>query len=279
MLSPDLRTSSGNCAGRLKDKVALITGGGSGQGQAVSLLFASAGATVLTCDLNETGLAETVSLGTELGVTIGTTIADVSSEDQMAHWVGRAAEDHGGIDILYNNAGGVHFAPFSEMSLFQWRETMRLELDVVFIPTKAVWPHLIARGGGSIINIASVSGMGACEVVGASAHAAGKGGVIAFTRQTALEGAPHWIRVNSISPGPIITPANEGWLAENKTYREAFNGWPALARSGRPVDVAFAGLFLASDESMFITGVNLPVDGGTSSKFGIIQRTQAASAH
>ena len=179
-----------------------------------------------------------------------------------------AVARHGGIDVLYNNGAGVHMVPFAEMTLQQWQETLHWELDVVFIPTKAAWPHLIARGGGSIINIASASGMRGSEFLGAAAHAAGKSGVIGFTRQLALEGAPHWIRVNAISPGPIVTPATQGFYEGSAEFRHHFDGWPLLARTGRPLDVAYLGLFLASDESTFMTGVNIPVDGGWTCKGG-----------
>jgi NAD(P)-dependent dehydrogenase (short-subunit alcohol dehydrogenase family) len=126
----------------------------------------------------------------------------------------------------------------------------------------------MVKQGGSIINIASVSGMRATEFLGAAAHAAGKSGVIGFTRQLALEGAPYWIRANSISPGPIVTPVTEPILGTNKPFSDCFHGWPLLSRVGRPADVAYAGLFLASNESSFITGANLTVDGGWAVKGG-----------
>jgi NAD(P)-dependent dehydrogenase (short-subunit alcohol dehydrogenase family) len=159
-------------------------------------------------------------------------------------------------------------APFAEMTFEQWRETIRLELDVIFAPTKAVWPHMIAQNGGSIINIASGAGMRAAEGTGTAAHAAGKGGVIAVTRQLAIEGAPHWIRVNSISPGPIMTPNVRKIYETNPAFQRLFDSSTALSRHGFPIDIAYAGLFLASDESLFVTGINLPVDGGSTSKIG-----------
>ena len=264
----DSRFSKGPVAGRLAGKTALVTGAGGGQGQSVALLFARAGATVIGSDIGDAGVAATAELARQQGLGITMDCVDASDEDAVDLWVADAAERHGGIDILYNNAAHTHFAPFAEMTVTQWRETLRLELDVVFLPTRAVWPHMIARGGGSIINIASVSGMRASEDLGAAAHAAGKGGVIGFTRQLAMEGAPHWIRVNTISPGPILTTVTEIMSNENQAFRERFNGWPMLGRTGRPIDVAYAGLFLASDESTFVTGANLTVDGGWSGKGG-----------
>jgi meso-butanediol dehydrogenase / (S,S)-butanediol dehydrogenase / diacetyl reductase len=270
--------SKGNPAGRLEGKVALITGAGSGQGRETALLFAAAGAAVFASDVNEQGVAETAAMGARAGFDIVATKADATSEKDVAVWVGRAVEEYGGVDILYNNGAGVHMAPFAELTLHQWRETLRLELDVVFVPTKAVWPLMIARGGGSIINIASTAGMRADEGVGIAAHAAGKGGVIAVTRQLSLEGAPHWIRVNSISPGPIMTPGSQQFYDNSARIRGLFDGWPSLGRPGRPIEVAYAGLFLASDESCFITGINLPVDGGATSKAGVPLRQTGLTA-
>jgi len=268
MIDLQSRFSKGIVGGRLAGKVVLVTGAASGQGQAVALLFAEAGATVIASDINAQGLEGTATLAKQRGVSVELSMVDAADPDGTSRWVDAAAAAHGGIDVLYNNGAGVHMVPFADMTLQQWHETLRWELDVVFIPTKAAWPHLTRRGGGSVINIASVSGMRGSEFLGAAAHAAGKGGVLGFTRQLALEGAPHWIRVNAISPGPIVTPTTQGLYDVSSEFRHHFDGWPLVARTGRPIDVAYAGLFLASEESAFITGVNLPVDGGWSCKGG-----------
>lgn len=260
--------SRGPVEGRLKDKVAVVTGAGGGQGQAAALLFAQAGAIVIASDLNPKGIEATQAIARENNLNLTISQVDAADEQAVTQWLDDAAKQFGGLDILYNNAAHTHFAPFGEMTLHQWRETMRLELDIVFIPTRAIWPHLVARGGGSIINIASVSGMRATEFLGGAAHATGKSGVIGFTRQIALEGAPNWIRANSISPGPIVTPVTEAILDSSEEFARNFNGWPMLARTGRAIDVAYAGLFLASDESLFVTGANLTVDGGWAAKGG-----------
>ncbi|OAF09378.1 hypothetical protein AXW67_26790 [Bradyrhizobium neotropicale] len=266
--APESRGSRGPCAGRLKDKVALITGAGAGMGQIVSLLFAEAGAKVFGSDVNPAGLDETARLASERGLSIDVATVDASSEEQTKGWVAEAVRKCARVDVLYNNGASVRMAPFSEMTARQWQDTLRLELDVVFFPTKAVWPHMVAQQGGSIINIASVAGMLGGEGTGASAHAAGKGGVIALTRQLATEGALHWIRVNSIAPGPILTETLRPRYETDARLRAQFNDTPALARTGYPIDVAYAGLFLASDEALYITGVNLPVDGGKTCKSG-----------
>jgi len=264
--------SHGPVKDRLTGKVALVTGVGSGQGREVALLFAEAGAIVAGCDISPEGLKGTAALAAARDVKLDLAQVDASDEAKVASWVDDVAARHGGVDILYNNGAGAHFVPFGDMTLSQWHDTLRLELDTVFIPSKAAWPHLIARGGGSIVNIASIAGMMGGEVIGsagAAAHATGKGGVISFTRQLATEGGVHGIRVNAISPGPIVTPASEAVVAASPDFRKLFEGMPLLKRSGRPVDVAYAGLFLASDESAYITGANLTVDGGATAKTGI----------
>jgi NAD(P)-dependent dehydrogenase (short-subunit alcohol dehydrogenase family) len=246
----------------------LVTGAGGGQGQVVSLLFAEAGAAVFASDINHAALEATREIASRRRLSIHASTVDASSTDQVNGWVDDVHRQCGRVDVLYNNGAGVHMAPFADMTHEQWRETLRLELDVVFLPTKAVWPIMTEQKRGSIINIASCAGILAGEGLGTAAHSAGKGGVISLTRQLALEGAPHWIRVNCISPGPIMVPATQAAYDASEYFRHLFDSTPSLSRHGYPIDVAYAGLFLASDESMFITGVNLPVDGGATSKVG-----------
>jgi len=262
------RISRGPVAGRLCGKIAMITGAGSGLGQNLAELFAHAGATVVGGDINSSGVEATAAMADKQGLSIEMSQVDASDESSVSEWVSHSIQRYGGVDILVNNAARTHIASIGEMTLEQWRETMQGELDIVFVPTHAIWRHMIARGGGSIINMGSVAGMQSSEHLGMSAHAAGKGGVIAFTRQLAHEGAPHWIRANSLSPGPILTPVTQPYLEANPEFRRVFEGWPLLARTGRPADVSYAGLFLASDESAFVTGSNLVVDGGWLSKGG-----------
>jgi meso-butanediol dehydrogenase / (S,S)-butanediol dehydrogenase / diacetyl reductase len=263
------RQSRGQVRDRLRDKVAVITGTAGGQGRDAALLFAKAGAGVIGCDVNESGNSETARLARSEGLTLDLSNVDASNPTAVREWIDGAAERYGGIDILYNNAAAVRLAPISQLTAQQWYDSIRLELDIVFFPTQVAWPHLIRRGGGSIINIGSVSGMRGTEHVGASAHAAAKGGVIGLTPQLAMEGAPHWIRVNTISPGPIWTPAAESAMAADPAFKEVYEGFPLLARIGQPIDIAFAALFLASDEASFITGAHLTVDGGWSAKGGL----------
>ncbi len=187
---------------------------------------------------------------------------DLGNPVQAREWVDAAAREHDGFDILYNNASSPRFASIAEMSDEDWRFTIRNELDLVFHTCRAAWPHLIERGGGSIINIASISGMSAIPIVpGQVAHAATKAAIIGMTRELAQEGGPHGIRANSISPGVIETPATAEML-ELEGMREAWFGANMIRRLGQPQDIVAAALFLASDESSWITGANFTVDGG-----------------
>ena len=187
---------------------------------------------------------------------------DPSEPAQAQQLIDLAIQTYGRIDVLYNNAGGVHFAPIEEMTHAMWTATMKGELDIVFNACKAAWPHLKAHGG-SIINCGSVSGKIAYEVLPALAHAAGKGGVISMTRELAMEGGPHGIRANSISPGLVRTGAtaplidNVEWFAPMKR-KLMLNG-----KVGEPIDVAFCALYLASDEARWVTGADFAIDGGT----------------
>lgn len=258
---------------RLNDKVILITGTAGGQGRAAAILFAREGAKVYGCDLpsKAENSQETARLAIEVGQ-FETAIVDVTDPEAARAWVNACAATAGRIDVLYNNAALEKFAPFSEMSAEDFRFALRHEIEVVFHPTQAAWKHL-ARQGGSIICTASASGMRGSERIGSIAHAAGKGAVIAMVRQLALEGAPQWIRVNSISPGPIDTPVTKMGLDADPDFRTTYEGWPMLRRTGKPEDIASCALWLASEESSFVTGINIPVDGGWTAKGGITAKS------
>ncbi|HEY7206734.1 MAG TPA: SDR family NAD(P)-dependent oxidoreductase [Gaiellaceae bacterium] len=252
--------------GRLDGKVALISGTAGGIGRAAAVLFAREGATVVGCDLNVDGALETVELVREAGGVTMTSAQPVDAADEPAvrDWIDGAAAAHGGIDVLYNNAGLTRFAPVEDVAREDWAFTLRNEVDVVFLACKHVWRHLRARGGGSVVNVGSTAGLRGSLTLDRTAHSAAKGAVIALTRQLAAEGARHGIRVNAVSPGMTVTPQTRPLFDDPGHPISRVADHIPLGRPGTPEDVARCALFLASDESSYVTGANLVVDGGWS---------------
>jgi meso-butanediol dehydrogenase / (S,S)-butanediol dehydrogenase / diacetyl reductase len=251
--------------GRLEGKVALITGTAGGQGGAAARLFAAEGATVVGCDLDaeraKAVAEEVVAAGGEMSVDAP---VDLSDPVAAAAWVDSSVTRAGGIDVLYNNASAPRVGPFAEMTWEDWRFTLSNELDLIFTVTSAAWPHLIARGGGAIINTASVSAHRGATFIEQAGHGAAKGGVLAITRHLAASGARHGIRANSISPGLIVTPQIEPFLEEpGHPVHEMLRTHP-LGRLGQPDDVARVALFLASDDAAYLNAVDIVLDGGQS---------------
>ena len=245
--------------GRLEGKRVLITGTAGGQGLVAQRLFCEHGAAVVGCDVHE-GTAEAAA--DELrarGYSAHGRTVDLSDPDAARDWVEWGAAEMGGIDVLYNNAGSTALAPFAEMTLEQWRFTIANELDLLFYTTSPAWPHLV-RSRGSIINTASICASIGERTLGFAAHAAAKGGVLAFTRQLAAEGAQFGIRANAISPGFIDSPATRVVPADYR--RRVVERLHMLPREGTPEDVANLALYLASDESSFATGANFVIDAG-----------------
>lgn len=246
---------------RFAGKVVLITGTGGGQGQVAALRFAREGAIVVGCDTNAEGHANTAALLAAEGLTLhGAAPVDLGDPEQARAWVDAAAAQHGRIDVLYNNASAARFAPVAEMSIDDWRYTMRNEIDLIFFTTKYAWPHLAAQRG-VIINISSTAAWGGSKVAGIGAHSAAKGAVISLTRQLAVEGAPVGIRAVSISPGFVATPGTRPFL-DNPVARKALLDGVLMDRPGEPEEVVAMAMFVASAEASFLTGSDIVIDGG-----------------
>jgi len=247
--------------GRLSEKIAFITGVASGQGRAAAKLFAAEGATIVGCDVNQSGAAQTVSEVHAAGGRMSTFgPVDLSSAAAARKWIADGVAEAGGIDILYNNAGNARFGLLDDFPIEDWSFTLRNEIDLVFYTTQAAWPHLIARGGGAVLNTGSIAAMRGNAHMGFSAHAAAKGALQAFTRQLAAEGARHQVRVNTITPGPIRTPPTMAMPAE---VAENIRAAIPLGRWGQPEDVAYCALYLVSDEARWVTGAEFVIDGGS----------------
>ncbi|WP_231598961.1 SDR family NAD(P)-dependent oxidoreductase [Corynebacterium occultum] len=243
-----------------------MTGIGGGMGRVTARLFAREGATVIGCDLDSDSAAETVRLVEADGGSIESSApVDLSDRNDIDKWISETISRHGRIDVLYNNASLPRFAPFAETSTEDYLFTIQNELHLVWHACQAAWPHL-AEVGGAIVNIGSGAGFQGVRSLPQSAHAAAKGAVLGLTRQLAAEGVASGIRVNCVSPGVMATPPV---LAMFKEFGDNAPVAPIIERTidGKPGDphaVAYAGLYLASDEAKWVTGSHLVVDGGAS---------------
>jgi NAD(P)-dependent dehydrogenase (short-subunit alcohol dehydrogenase family) len=252
---------------RLQAKVAVITGAGGGIGREAARLFAAEGAKVVVADVVDTAARLTVEEITSTGGTAVAVRADVSDEAQVAAMVSTATAEYGGIDVLFNNAG---IFPGDDGGVLDtspetWARVMDVNLKGVWLCCRAAVPAMTTSGGGAIVNVASfVALMGAATAQ--VAYTASKGGVLAFTRELAVEYARRGIRANALCPGPIDTPLLAELIADPDRRQRRLVHIP-MGRFGRPEEIARAALFLASDESSFMTGAALVVDGGITAAY------------
>jgi NAD(P)-dependent dehydrogenase (short-subunit alcohol dehydrogenase family) len=247
--------SGGQCAG----KVVLVTGGGSGIGEACASAFAGGGAKVVVADINLEGadrVAEALRAAGGDAAPVRVDVADPASVEAMVRF---AVETYGGLDIAVTNAGiGGEQLPTGEYPVEGWQRVIAINLNGVFYCLRYELPAMVARGGGAIVNMASI--LGTVGFANAPAYVAAKHGVVGLTKSAALEYATQGVRVNSVGPGFIVTPLLEGALDD--AARRAIGDLHAVKRMGAPEEVAALVCFLASDAASFLTGGYYLVDGG-----------------
>jgi NAD(P)-dependent dehydrogenase (short-subunit alcohol dehydrogenase family) len=248
-------------AGRVQDKIALITGGGSGIGRATSLAFAREGAKVAVADYNTDGGQKTVAMIKDAGGDAIFLAADVSNPRDAESIVAKTVEKYGRLDCAFNNAGiEGEFATTPECSIENWRRVISINLDGVFYCMKYEIAQMLKQGGGAIVNTSS--GAGLVGLPGAPAYVAAKHGVAGLTKAAALEFAKSNIRVNAVCPGFIRTPMVERVLDRGVFDEQRVIESEPVRRMGKPEEIAETVLWLCSDAASFVTGVPMPVDGG-----------------
>lgn len=251
--------------GRLEGKVGIITGAGAGMGSAGAVMFAKEGAKVVVADIDEKSGKETVKRIKQAGGSGIFVKTDVTKEDSVAAVVRTTVDTYGKIDFLYNNAGFCKFGvPTHEVTQELWDKTYDINVKGQWLMIKHVVPQMLKNGKGSIINVSTTSAM--YGVPTNAAYDSAKAAVIQLTRDVAVEYGRRGIRVNSICPGVCDTAMAVGFIggADEEKKRKAGEAFVPIGRIAQPEEIASVALFLASDESSFVTGANWPVDGGMS---------------
>ena len=250
---------------RLQDKVAIITGGGSGMGRVASQMFAAEGARVVVAEYDTGSGEETVRLVTDAGGEATFVQVDVSVENDARRMVEAAVSAHGRLDVLYNNAGVMPEADHSviDTDVDTWDKVMAVNLRGVFLGCKHAIPRMLEQGSGSIINISSFVALLGCSVP-QDAYTASKGAVLSLTRSLAVQFGPHGVRSNAICPGPIETPLLMDWLLKDEAAKQLRLARNPTGRFGKPEEIVNLAIYLASDESRWTNGAAMVVDGGIS---------------
>ncbi len=250
---------------RHADRVAIVTGAASGIGAATAARLLGEGASVLFADLDEAGLGARIeALGSVPGDRVEACVADVSSESDVARMITAAVERFGKLDVLVNNAGVGRMGHVTEVEPEQWRRVMAINVDSVYLASRAALPYLVATGG-SIVNTGSISGL--FGDYNLATYATSKGAVVNLTRNMAIDHAGEGVRVNCVCPGPIRTEITRKMMDEPE-MATAYAETIPIGRPGEPEEVAAAISFLASAEASFVTGHELVIDGGVTAATG-----------
>ena len=247
-------------ARRLDGRVAVITGGASGIGREIAETFAREGAAIVIADISPCGETVAKDIG-RIGGRAVSVLADVTSAEAVAEVMAAATTSFGVVDTLVNNSFFSAGDDLVDLDEVQWDETMAGVVKSAYLCSKAVLPGMVGRGQGVIVNVASVN---ALQFLGYDAYSAGKAAMVSLTRSIAVRYGPHGVRANALAPGSIRTRPWSELSAADRSMLSELSAWYPLARVGTSVDVARAALFLVSDESAWITGIVLPVDGGLS---------------